>query len=464
MSDPRTAPDSGPAALSVHELADVLARLGHVDGTVCPDGSGTTDDLTEAEHIDLLAALERLERGAAAARARVTEHLVRVRTAREAAQGVPAARRCRGLAAEVALALRTSHHRGAREVGLAKALVRELPRTLDALTRGDVSAWSATCVARETAVLSAEHRAQVDRELAADLPRLGERQAAARARVIGHRLDPGSAVRRTRGARQDRHVSLRPAPDTMTYLTGFLPVEQGVACLAALRQAAEGARAAGDNRSRSQVMADTLVERLTGQARADRVPVEVHLVMTDTTLLSDDDTPGVVVGYGPVHAGLARRIVSDAARVWLRRLFTRPGSGDLVATDARGRAFTGELRDLLVVRDQVCRSPWCDAPVRHADHVHPVEDGGETSLTNGQGLCEACNYAKQAPGWTSVSLPAVDGPHQVLVSTPTGHTHVSTPPDLPFPWEPPPEDDVGDVVHVYTRPWTPRDELRLLLA
>lgn len=472
MSDASTISPPGPSAPSptdvptVADLDDLLVRLGLVS---LPDTTDTTasdaDTASETTLIDTLAVLERLERAAAAARARVTEHLVRVRTAREAAQGVPAARRCRGLAAEVALALRASPHRGAREVGLAKALVREMPRTLHALARGDISAWSATGVVRETAVLSVEHRRQVDRELADELPRLGERQAAARARAAAYRLDPGSALRRTRGARSDRHVSLRPAPDTMTYLTGFLPVEQGVACLAALRQAAEVARAAGDTRSRGQVMADTLVERVTGQARADAVPVEVHLVMTDTTLLSDDGTPGHVVGYGPVHAGLARRIVADAARVWLRRLFTRPHSRELVATDARGRDFSGELRDLLVVRDQVCRTPWCDAPVRHADHTVPAARGGETSLHNGQGLCEACNYAKEAPGWSAVPLPDVGEPHQVLVGTPTGHTHVSTAPDPPFRSEPPPEHDYESRgVHVYTHFWSPEDELRMLLA
>jgi hypothetical protein len=109
-------------------------------------------------------------------------------------------------------------------------------------------------VVRETAVLSLKHRQQVDVELAGKLAGLGDRDTAAEARAIGYRLDPGSAIRRTRGARSDRYVSLRPAPDTMSYLTGFLPVEQGVACLAALRQAADIARVDGDVPSRGQVM------------------------------------------------------------------------------------------------------------------------------------------------------------------------------------------------------------------
>ena len=59
-------------------------------------------------------------------------------------------------------------------------------------------------------------------------------------------------------------MTLRPAPDTMTYLTALLPVKDGVAALAALGRAADGARAAGDERTRGQVMADALVAGVRG--------------------------------------------------------------------------------------------------------------------------------------------------------------------------------------------------------
>jgi hypothetical protein len=316
-------------------------------------------------------------------------------------------------------------------------------------------------VVRETAVLSLEHRQQVDVELAGKLAGLGDRDTAAQARAIGYRLDPGSAIRRTRGARSDRYVSLRPAPDTMSYLTGFLPVEQGVACLAALRQAADTARVDGDARSRGQVMADTLVERLTGQASACEVDVEVQVVMTDSTLLSEDPCPAHVIGFGPIHAALARDLVHRAHRAWLRRLYLSPDSATLVAMDSRRRAFDGELREFIVIRDQVCRTPWCEAPIRHADHPVRASDGGATSAQNGQGLCEACNYAKEAAGWRSLPLPS--DRHEVMITTPTGHTYVSTAPDPPQPHLPPPG-DAGDVVHFYSGFRRPDEELQALLA
>ena len=178
-------------------------------------------------------------------------------------------------------------------------------------------------------------------------------------------------------------------------------------------------------------MADTLVERLTGQATADAVPVEVELVMTDRTLLAGADVPAHLVGLGPIPAPLARELVRGTeADVWLRRVFTRPGDGALVAMESRRRLFPDRLRRFLVLRDQTCRTLWCGAPIRHADHVVPVAAGGATSAGNGQGLCEACNHAKQAPGWAA--RPGHGGAGQsVQITTPTGHTYTSRPPPSP---------------------------------
>jgi hypothetical protein len=51
----------------------------------------------------------------------------------------------------------------------------------------------------------------------------------------------------------------------MAVLTGYLRVEQGVACYAALQRFADTAVATGDSRTRDQIMADTRVERLTSK-------------------------------------------------------------------------------------------------------------------------------------------------------------------------------------------------------
>ena len=71
-----------------------------------------------------------------------------------------------------------------------------------------------------------------------------------------------------------------------------------------------------------------------------------------------------------------------------------------------GRRFEGGLAHFLRLRDQRCRNTQCNAPIRHLDHAEDPAEGGQTSATNGQGLCEACNYAKEADGWSARPLTA----------------------------------------------------------
>lgn len=364
-----------------------------------------------------------------------------------------------GVAAQVALARHESPFRGAGHVRLALALTREMPHTLAALEAGELSEWRAQIIVRETATLTGEQRSLVDAEVVGDptqpVAGLGDRELGRRVRAVAYRIDAASVMARAAKAEAGRRVTLRPAPDTMAYLTALLPVAQAVAAHAALTAAADTARAAGDERGKGQVMADTLVERVTGQATADAVPVEVQLVMTDEALLADDDTPAHVTGYGPVPAQWVRDLLNRAesavgagplgANVWLRRLFTHPVTGTLVAMDSVRRTFDGGLRRYLLTRDaDTCRTPWCDAPARHLDHIHDHADGGPTTDTNGQSLCVRCNHTKQLPGFTATTItgPQPGAPHTVQTTTPTGHTYTSHAPPL-LPARPPRPPDLS---------------------
>lgn len=413
-------PDAGgarlPATMASDGLRTLLRQLRAVDG------SGAS----EAELIDQIAAMEELKAGLAAAQARVTCTLSAERKRAEAERGICAAHRGRGLGSEVALARHASPTQGARHLGFATAMT-EMPHTMRALESGRISEWSATVLVRETAILSREHRAEVDAELADRISELGPRQLGNEARKIGYRLDPGSAIRRVRGAQADRHVSLRPAPDTMAWLTGLLPVADGVACKVVLDRAADAAKAQGDERSRGQIMADTLIGLITGRETGTQ-QVHVQLVMSDSSLfgVGDDHEPAHVSGHGPIPAALARDLIRDADRAWVTRLFASPKDGELVAMDARSRLFVGRLRDFLITRDDVCRTPWCDAPIRHIDHVRPHAAGGPTSADNGQGLCQTCNQTKEVPGWR-----AERDRSRVTTTTPTGHRYRSRPPRPP---------------------------------
>ncbi|EJO88078.1 HNH endonuclease [Mycobacterium colombiense] len=387
----------------------------------------------ESALIERIAELETAKSAAAAGQARAAAELDALRRATEAAAGVPATRRGRGVAGEVALARRDAPSRGGRHLGFATALVHEMPHTLAALECGALSEWRATLIVRESACLDVEDRRALDAELCADLASLsglGDARVAAAAKAIAYRLDPHAVVERAAKAENERTVTIRPAPDTMTYLTALLPVAQGVSVYAALRREAD---TRGDGRPRGQVMADTLVERITGRSASVPVPTAVNLVLSDETLLGGDDAPATISGYGPVPAPVARAMVAGAvtdrrSRATLRRLYAHPRAGALVAMESRARIFPRGLAEFIGLRDQSCRTPYCDAPVRHRDHAKPWARGGRTTADNGLGLCEACNYVKENAGWRVSTAVDENHTHTALFTTPTGKSYRSTAP------------------------------------
>jgi hypothetical protein len=398
--------------------------------------------MSDAERVDFLRAAEVLKCAVEGAQAQVTIELDASQRAEQAQAGVRGERQGRGIALQVALARRVSHHRGQRLLHLAKRL-QDMPETLAAFRAGRIGEFKATLIARQTECLDPVLREKVDLAIAGDpdwLESLGERQLEAEVARLAYRFDPQAFVERCAKAVEDRRVTSRPAPDTMVQLTALLPVVPGVAAYAALRSWAASQQAAGDPRPLNQLMADRLVELVTGQAQADRVPVRVDVQIADTTLLGQDDEPAWVPGYGPVPADLARRYLSERAvegLATLRRLYAHPATGRVVGLESAAGPFPAGLAELIRLRDQcICRNAWCGAPIRDTDHITSRAEGGETSFANGQGLCEACNIAKEAPGWTARPVRAGPGPagqhhpHTVETTTPTGHVYTSVAPQV----------------------------------
>lgn len=418
--------------------------------------------LSPAECLELVAEMEAVKGAAAALQARATVAFVESRDAEVAesrARGEldkrAAAEARSGARSEVALARRCSPAQADRHVGLARALVTEMPETMAALSQGEISEWRATIVARETATVSAAHRGEVDRRLAPDLRRLGDRAIGQAARRVVVELDQESVVERRRRAAASRRVSVRPAPDGMAYLTILGPMVDVIGAHVALTRAerarwvatgdpATDAERAADERGTGAWMTDTALRLLSGRAEGELQAVEVGLVMSPADLLpgargfAGVQGSGVaeVPGHGSLPAAEVREHVADErADVWLRRLFTSPDGRDLVALDSRRRFFAGGLRRLVELRDPTCRVPWCDAPTRDIDHVTRHADGGATSAANALGLCARHNHVKDLPGWeVTVTSSGLDpgevdegrGPHVVDIVTPTGRRHRAT--------------------------------------
>ena len=211
----------------------------------------------DAARIDRIARLEKLRAATAALQVAESVRFAQSQVAEQLAADVHPDKIGRGIAEQIGLACRISPtmRRGASirrgHCGLScptptGSCLREVERT----PRRDGS--------ERTRHLDPEKRRQVDEQLkAAGIARMGFKTATA---CIPQDRLPGGSHRATSNAavpNANTAVGVRPAPDTMAVLTGYLPVEQGIA-YAALRQHADTAVATGDGRTRDQIMADTL--------------------------------------------------------------------------------------------------------------------------------------------------------------------------------------------------------------
>ncbi len=417
----------------------------------------------EAELVAIIAEAENLKHALAGLQARATDELRQARTAAAGPGRRAQDQAIQSVAAEVGLARRASPWWGGQYVAAARLLPRELPHTWGLLLTGQVSETMARGLIGETACLSREDRAEVDGRLGPHLPGLTVRQACGRARRIAAELDNPALARRHAAAVQCRRVTVRPAPDGKAYLTVLGPMAYVIGAHTALTRhaitlcaaqlnthrltgdpqspgAGDGSGTAASDvpmRTVAQIAADTALELLSGRTTAQPTPVAVHLLMTDRALLGTGDSnrsvdePAWLPGHGVIGAPAARAWLADPdTRVWLRRLYTRPSTGELVGMDSKARAFTGQLRQLILLRDdQRCSTPWCDAPARHIDHTERVADGGPTTYHNAAALCERCNHTRETPGWQITTHPKSPAGARTI-QTPTRTTYTHQPPPI----------------------------------
>lgn len=423
--------------------------------------------LSDQERLALVAELGRVAAAASAAQARLT-------AAFAAGQGIPTDTAVEGsdawrpVGSQVGLARRVSPSRGDRWVRHSLVLVNDLPHTLAALERGDISEEVAVCVAEEAAVLDRARRRELDERLAEILPDLSVRATRRAAQRIAAEIDAEAVERRMRRAQARRRVTMRPVGDGMAYLSILGTVTDIAGAYESVREHAEAVfagqvegetrrDASGLERSLGAIMSDTALARLSGRAASQAQPVAVNIVITDRALLGTGeqclsaDEPALVPGAGPMPADLARELLADPeVAAFFRRLYTSPNGRDLVAMDSVSRVFPTGLRTMIKLRDQQCRTRFCDAPISQIDHIDPHRAGGRTSYRQGQGLCIRCNLTKETPGYRSrvrgspdERLPHRDDSghtHDVETTTPSGQRATSlAPPLLGWGWQVPPE-------------------------
>lgn len=217
----------------------------------------------------------------------------------------------RSLVAEVSLACHLSALSAQNFTADAYDLTTHHPFTMQALANGSINLTTARAVARETRHIDdPEKQALADQVIAEELPHVppSKIRSLVDRRII--EVDPDAAGRKATTERADRHVAFEPATPGTAYVNAYLPAEQAALCWHALHDHARSLRAAGDPRSISHLMCDTLVERVTGAAGLADVKVHLNLVMSDTTLFGVDDRPAELTGCGPLPAPIARLLAA----------------------------------------------------------------------------------------------------------------------------------------------------------
>lgn len=174
-----------------------------------------------AAGIDLISALETVKCASVATQAVVTDAVATAISNQRRELGKPKAQWRSGIASQIGLARRESTNRGGTHLGLARALVHEMPHTLARLKAGDLNEWRVMILARETACLTVDDRRTIDERLCADpatLAGAGDRTIEGRARALANELDAASQVKRRTKAYAARRTSTRPAPESMSTL------------------------------------------------------------------------------------------------------------------------------------------------------------------------------------------------------------------------------------------------------
>jgi Domain of unknown function (DUF222) len=354
----------------------------------------------ERELLDAISAAEVAENAAAARKASAIREFALLRVAALTSVGdVEPERVERKIVSEVAEACRVAPFHGRRLLHLARDLHLGLDHVRGLFAAGELAEEKVLKVVAATAHLDPGERATVDQRLAAQpIERLGVRRVHDLTTRLAMEVAPEKAEAKARAARAGRHVRVRLGADGMADLVAHLPAEQAAACFGALHKAVNEHYVTAESvtRGRGQLLADTLVERLTGQACAGDVAVEVQVLVPVEALLDPDDPlPAVIAGHGPIPAEIARELLTTTAgKKTLRRLVTRDGI--VIGGDSRRRTFDGALEAFIRARDgNRCAAPYCDAPIRHIDHEKRWTDGGRTVFANGRGYCEFHNHARE---------------------------------------------------------------------
>jgi hypothetical protein len=325
--------------------------------------------------------------------------------------------------AEVRAATRLSNRAAHDTVALARALATRLAGTRRALADGRITARHAEVIADATAALDDAAATWVEAQV---LPKAATssvpvtRSAAAEAVLAA---DPAAAGERGRAARKGRRVERwrRADPAWATLAAHGAPAD--VETIYAALDAEADSLGREDPRGIDARRFDVLLGWATGTtAPPDTTAprqVDVQVTIDLPTLLGLREHPGVLAGYGPVAADIARALAAEDGAAW-RRLVHEPVTGYALDYGTTTYRPPAALRRYLVARDRTSRFPGESVAARRCDIDHAIPaPAGPTSAANTGALGRSGHRLKTFARWRIRGFP--DG--RAEWTSPSGHRY-----------------------------------------
>ncbi len=380
--------------------------------------------LSGGQRVDLLAGLEEQKNWIESVQARVLAEIENADSTKQ------------GLGQEVVSLVLKVPLRGAQaRLKAARSLVRELPITLGLLEQGQISGRHAEVIAEASWRLDPDVVGQFETRVCrrADsqtVPQL--KQSIRRAELA---IDPVTGEQRHQRALADRKVGFQPCDDGMVQLPVLVGAVEGQLIYTRLTAAAT-LLPAHDPRTMDQKRADLLVDAVLSGLPHDALPdmqgrkPSIHVVVSADTLLSLDDQPAHLTGYGPITAETARQLAADQSGTW-RRLLTDPDTGQLLDISQDHYRPSQRLRDFINARDDVCCFPTCHQPGYrcHYEHITPYLQGGQTCRCNAALACRRHNNCKINTDWDYTRNPTEPSPGPTTPAMVTPATHPNAGPN-----------------------------------
>src|SRR3954447_16099033 len=340
--------------------------------------------------------------------------------------------------AEFAAALRLPTETGKAYLGEALELRHRLPRIWARVVAGDLAAWRARRIARQTIALSPAAAGFVDDQVAGFAHRIGPSGVDRLVQEAIVRFMPEEARRRRGAAADGRHVHVHTHQvsfegtvwveaevDLADALDVDTALSAGAARLADLGSAAWGAV------RRPEALGEVARRQLTldldthPETPARDVVLHVHVSEDAITAPNSgpDSRPEARLHLARV-ANTGTFVDAEQVRTWCGHPGTTVTVRPVVDLTEQIAVTQYEVPDRLAAqateRDLTCVFPWCTRPAQgcDTDHVIPYAQGGTTSSENIANLCRRHHRLKtHHSGWGYTVLE----PGSYLWSSPHGY-------------------------------------------